>query len=205
MVHFIQNRQQLMLTGELQHDNTMDLLAGLQHHLSSGHEAAEILVASGGGRLNPTLCLVNMIEALSQNFIVRTIGTGLVASAAVAVLVAGSRGERYLLSNGSILLHEGSYTFGEKVTKTTTEWEDWIRQQRFDDDRYLSVLARHSRLSQDEWREKIERKGDVTFSPKEAQDLGLIDHIVDALPVPFACLPQPEPEKKRKGIFGKRS
>lgn len=73
-------------------------------------ECLNLLISSGGGCLASGFAIIDIMA--SSSIPIRTIGLGQIASAALMIFMAGSKGQRILTPNTSILSHRwtgGSY------------------------------------------------------------------------------------------------
>lgn len=178
-------RRQVSLIGETTETACEFAMMHLQSYATGG--AVEVLISSTGGPLAPPISLAEHMETLRRTVTVRTIATGFVASAAILPLVAGSKGQRYMMANASLMVHESSHSF-DKVHKTLSDWEKWLRGRRHLQDRCWAMLARNSRKDLAFWK-GLEGKEDLFLSPKEALSYGLVDTVLEDMP-PVLQLPK---------------
>lgn len=180
MIQFVLNRRQALLSGELLMDDMTQLMAFIQDNIGDG--GVELLIASGGGRIDAVTAAANLMVSLRKTHVIRTLATGSVASAAVLLMAAGTRGHRIMLSGASLMVHENSWTFNGLVKKTTTEWEDFALEQRQKQNAYWDQMAYATDTPGRVWRDRAERKGDVILDFKMARDLRIVDDLVPEMP-----------------------
>ena len=69
----------------------------------------EIMIDSVGGSLDRAYNIVDFLEKIkNENRMVKTVATGRAYSAAVPILAAGTKGERYLGQNAGVMIHKAT-------------------------------------------------------------------------------------------------
>ena len=111
-----------------------------------------------------------------------TIGTGLVASAAVLLLACGA--ERYATENCWVMAHQAEMAAGGTEPSVASIAQVF---KQFEKQRY-NLLARHTKLTAADWRAWEKAKGEVWMNPREMLKAGLIDKI----------LPSKSPVRKKR-------
>jgi len=104
---------------------------------------------------------------------VRTIVSGLCASAAVIIFLAGDKGSRLALPNSRFLLHQpSSAAYGAASDIEITAKEILSLRKR-----YNSIVARET----DKTVEQVDSDADRDFwlSPEAAVEYGLVDRVVE--------------------------
>jgi len=73
----------------------------------------QLIINSGGGDLNTAFAVIDIMRG--SPIPIRTVGLGLIASAAFAIFIAGVKGYRTLTPNTSIMSHQYSWgTYGKE-------------------------------------------------------------------------------------------
>lgn len=129
-----------------------------------------LYINSDGGSLEDSFALYDCIQSLSAKVI--TIGTGMVASAAVLLLACGH--ERYATQNCWVMAHqaEGSAGGNEATVAAIAKVFKELEKQRY------SLLAKHTKWTAQQWRAKEHLKGEVWMKPPEMLKVGLIDKVL---------------------------
>lgn len=94
----------IMLTGEITKESADQVIRNLLVMDSEGNDPITIYINSPGGDVDGGFAIYDMIRFISSP--VRTVGIGLVASAAVIVLLAAEKEHRYGFSNSTYLIHQ---------------------------------------------------------------------------------------------------
>jgi ATP-dependent Clp protease protease subunit len=132
-----------------------------------------IYINSPGGSANDGLGLSDVIAlGIKDGMDITTVAVGVVASAAVPVFASGKH--RISMPNAEFMVHEaklGKYLAWEsaKDLKTQQGMMDRLRE------RYVGILVANSKLSEKEWKDKIECT--TFFGAEEALLWGLVDEI----------------------------
>ena len=131
-----------------------------------------VWINSPGGLLQPALALADLFDHIKPK--IKTIGLGTVESAAAYLLMAGTKGRRFISRYSSVMLHEfswsnsGSYT--EMASRSKEIEKTRERQTEF-------VMSRTGQTKQKV--KKILRHEETWLSPEEAVEWGLVDGIYD--------------------------
>lgn len=94
----------IMLTGEITKESADQAIRNLLVMDSEGNDPITIYINSPGGDVDGGFAIYDMIRFISSP--VRTVGIGLVASAAVIVLLAAEKEHRYGFANSTYLIHQ---------------------------------------------------------------------------------------------------
>ena len=127
---------------------------------------------SPGGLLQPALALADLFDSLKVD--VRTIGLGTVESAAAFVLMAGTRGKRYISKYSSIMLHEFSWSNSGSYTEMNSRQREIERTLERQSEFVASCTGKT--VSQIK---TILRHEETWLAPEEAIEWGLVDGIYD--------------------------
>jgi len=131
----------------------------------------QLIINSGGGDLQAAFALIDTMKGSAIP--VYTVGLGCVASAAIAIFMAGEKGKRVLTPNTSILSHQYSWgTYGKEHDLFATVKEYELTTQRM-----LKHYKKCTGLTEKKIREHLLPPQDVWLSATEAKKLGLCDNI----------------------------
>jgi ATP-dependent Clp protease protease subunit len=130
-----------------------------------------LYINSPGGSVSAGLAIYDTMRLIPND--VSTLAMGLAASMGQFLLCAGTRGKRFSLPHAQILMHQGSAGFGG----TAADVEIYAQQLERTGAIMTRLIAEHTGQPP----ERVERDGlrDRWFSPEEALDYGMIDHIVE--------------------------
>lgn len=136
-------------------------------------EPITMYINSPGGSISDGLAIYDIMQCIKPT--VRTICVGMAASMASVLLCAGAKGERAILPNGEVLIHQPSGgTWGTAADMTI----DVERINRMKNNLY-NILAKHTGQPV----EKIveDSKRDFWLTASEALEYGLVDRIVEGI------------------------
>ena len=134
-------------------------------------EVLSLCIMSGGGCLHSTFSICDFIRGSSIP--VRTIATGMIASGATMIFLAGKKGMRTLTENTSIMSHVytgGSFGKSHELVAATKEHELTTK-------RMLNHYMNTTGLSAKAVEKYLLPKEDVYLSAKEALKYGICDTI----------------------------
>lgn len=138
-------------------------------------EFIQLLINSPGGSCHAAFSIIDFIAW--SKLPVRTIGVGLVASAALTILVAGANGHRVITPNTSILAHRfsASHAGNHAELIAARREEDYMHQ------RLLKHFICHSNLNTaSEIESRLLREVDTWLYPAEAVEIGIVDSVLDS-------------------------
>ena len=98
---------------------------------------------------------------------------GMAASGAAILLAAGTKGKRYILPHGRVMIHQpwGQIPFAQ-ATDVEIEMAELERQKR----ELIKILAKHTGRPEPEIESKTERNFYLTAA--EAKEFGLVDEVL---------------------------
>lgn len=135
------------------------------------HKELNLIIYSYGGDLTAAFALIDVMRGSSIP--VKTTGLGVIASAGLAIFMAGKQGSRTLTPNTSILSHQYSWgTFGK-------EHELFAAQKEFEltTNRMIKHYRKCTGLTEKEIRKYLLPPHDVWIEAKDAKKLGICDDI----------------------------
>lgn len=136
----------------------------------AGEKEVKIILSSHGGDATAALAMLDTIALSKLHFTV--IGTGLIASAAVILLVAGDKS--YMTPSAWVMVHEEQ--LDEEVNKDVSSMEHTSRNYRRFEDQWNSILAHNTNTKAEKWAELNKR--DTYLNAKECLEMGIIDEIL---------------------------
>lgn len=164
-----------MISGEIDENNISAAIRWLIYeNLDSSNKEKNLTlyINSMGGSLTDAFALIDMMR--SSRFPVRTIGIGNVMSAAFFIFASGTKGERYIGKNTSILCHQ----FTEGVEAKFHDLKAQIRESEKMNERVVELLRECTNLSTKVIKSKLLPPSDVWLSAEELINLGVADQIL---------------------------
>ena len=130
-----------------------------------------LIICSPGGDLNAAFAMIDTMRGSAIP--IRTIGLGQIASAGLMIFLAGTKGQRILTPNTSILSHQ--YTWGA----FGKEHELFATVKEFDltTKKMVSHYKKCTGLQEKKIREILLPPNDIWLSPVEAKELGICDEV----------------------------
>ncbi|MCG3132663.1 MAG: ATP-dependent Clp protease proteolytic subunit [Phycisphaerae bacterium] len=129
-----------------------------------------IYINSPGGLVTQTLAIYDTIRFMGCN--VATYCIGEAASGAAIVLMAGTKGKRFILPNAKVMLHQPYGGIGGQAEDIRIQAEEILRDKR----RLNELVSRHTGQPLDKVADETER--DRYMSAEEARDYGIVDEIL---------------------------
>lgn len=137
----------------------------------------KIRITTNGGAVVSLFAIVSYMEYYkNKGIIIETYCDGYCASAGAKILMCGSKGHRYSTKKACILIHQtqatfmGHYTLQETKSTTSNMLKDW--------EVVKSIFRENTNLTEENIENLTEKNLDVIYSPQEALDLGIIDHLI---------------------------
>jgi ATP-dependent Clp protease protease subunit len=174
-------RERIVFLGSQVDDDIANQICAQMLLLSADdpHRDVHLYINSPGGSVSAGMAVYDTMRFIDCD--VATYSFGMAASMGQFLLTAGTRGKRFSLPHTRIMMHQVSAGVGGTQSDITIQ-ADMLRRLKRDID---ELQAEHSGQSV----EQIERDSDRDrwFTPEEALEYGLVDHVVAsaaALPVP---------------------
>jgi ATP-dependent Clp protease protease subunit len=133
-------------------------------------EDISLYINSPGGSVSAGLAIYDTMRLIPND--VSTLALGLAGSMAQFLLCAGAPGKRYSLPHAQILMHQGSAGFGG----TAADVEIYAAQLERTSELMLRLTSEHTGQPVD--RVRADSMRDRWFTPEEALEYGMVDHIV---------------------------
>jgi len=133
-----------------------------------------IYINSRGGLVDQTLAIYDTMQFMGCD--VATYCIGQAASGAALILMAGTKGKRYILPNARVMLHQPYGGIGGQAEDMRIQAEEILKSKQ----RLNEIIAEHTNQSVERVTEETER--DRFLSPDEAKEYGIVDEILRELP-----------------------
>ena len=174
-------RERIVFLGSQVDDDIANQICAQMLLLSADdpHRDVHLYINSPGGSVSAGMAVYDTMRFIDCD--VATYSFGMAASMGQFLLSAGTPGKRFSLPHTRIMMHQVSAGVGGTQSDITIQ-ADMLRRLKRD---INELQAEHSGQSV----EQIERDSDRDrwFTPEQARDYGLVDHVVAsaaALPVP---------------------
>jgi ATP-dependent Clp protease protease subunit len=167
--------QRIIVLGSEVDDRIANRLCAQLLLLSADDPRADIslYINSPGGSVSAGLAIYDTMRLIPND--VSTLALGLAGSMAQFLLCAGTRGKRFSLPHAQILMHQGSAGFGG----TAADVEIYAAQLERTSELMLRLISEHT--DQPIERVRADSMRDRWFSPEEALEYGMVDHIVSSV------------------------
>lgn len=132
-----------------------------------------LIICSHGGEMAAMYALIDIMRGSSIP--IRTVGIGMIASAGLAIFMAGKKGQRVLTPNTTILSHQ--YTSG-MIGK---EHELVSGQKKFalDSQKILNHYKKFTGMNEIQIKKYLLPPQDVWLSAEEAKKYGICDLVIE--------------------------
>lgn len=170
--NFLLDKHTHLLNGDIDHESIEKVLRWIIHeNLSDEEKVLTIYINSQGGDLGDAFALIDMMR--SSKHPIRTIGIGNVMSSAFLIFASGTKGERYIGKNTSILCHQYS---DEMQAKHHDLRAQIIEGDRINE-RMILLIEEQTGLTKRVIKSKLLKETDVWLSAEELVEYGVADHI----------------------------
>ena len=136
-------------------------------------EMLNLMICSQGGDLNVAFAIIDTMRGSAIP--IRTIGLGHIGSAGLMIFIAGTKGERILTPNTSILSHQFSWGSSGK----SHELFATIKEFSLTEKRMMNHYVKSTGMSEEKVKELLLPAHDVWLDANEAKELGLADLVRD--------------------------
>ena len=137
-------------------------------------EDIEFFISSSGGSVSEMFTIYDLMQLVQVRRDISTFGYGKVASAAVLLLAAGTKGKRYMAKHARLMLHHCSSALGGTMPTVRSSFQEFNKVEEM----MVEALAEHTRLSMSEIYNILSRNTDEYFSAEEALEMGIVDEII---------------------------
>ena len=169
----------LHLDAEITYDNTVVFLTAL-HQMEANPKIGTITIyiTSYGGMLMPSVAIVQAMKTCTKQ--IRTLGAGYIASAALPILAAGSKGHRSIVDGTKLLVHHPTHTMGatSRENPTIERWKHEVAFHEEMSEQYYWCLGQCGRKAPAFWKELLGHATSRLLDADEALRFGLIDHVI---------------------------
>lgn len=136
----------------------------------------KIRISSFGGWVCSVFAMISDMEMWQEKgIIIETYCDGYTASGGSKVLMAGSKGHRYMTRYGTVLIHQsnggrGYSTLQESIKDVEESLKDW--------ETLKNIFRKHSKLTEEDMLNFTEKNIDFVYRPEECIEKGIVDIIL---------------------------
>jgi ATP-dependent Clp protease protease subunit len=150
----------------------------------------QLYINSPGGEVYAGMAMYDAMQQVHSP--VSTVVIGMAASFGTVILTGGRAGMRYALPHATIHMHQPFGGAQGQVTDMQIRINEFQRLKT----EVIDIFVKHTGQDRDRIERDMDR--DIYFSPQQAVEYGLIDHVLDKTPVghenghkSYALNPQP--------------
>lgn len=166
----IANRR--VFIGDIDETSADNAIKGLYlMETESKDKPCEIFISSYGGILYDTLALYDIMNTISCP--IHTFGYGKIMSAAVVLIAAGEKGNRWISPHVSFMHHDWAAEMegkGQELQGLIKHYEETCEQ-------WLKLLEQHTDRDKRWWKMRSRKPADFYFTASEAIEWGVADSI----------------------------
>ncbi len=133
-----------------------------------------LYINSPGGSVYDALAIYDTMQFVSND--IQTVGIGIQASAAAFLLSSGTKGKRFILPHGTVMIHQPSSGTRGKVTDQEIDLRESLRIKHLLEE----IMAKNTGQKRSKIHDDMER--DKWLSAEEARDYGIVDAVISTLP-----------------------
>jgi len=133
-----------------------------------------LYINSRGGLVDQTLAIYDTMQFMGCGTATYCIGQA--ASGAALILMAGTKGKRYILPNARVMLHQPYGGIGGQAEDMRIQAEEILKNKRV----LNEIIAKHTGQTVDQVQEETER--DRFMSAADAKEYGIVDEILAEIP-----------------------
>ena len=164
------------LTGEIEEENIENAIKWIVYeNLICGNspKTLTMYINSNGGDLNSAFALIDVMK--NSHHPIRTIGVGSVISAAFLIFACGTKGERFIARNTSIMCHQYSCAVEGKHHDIKSRF----KEVELTNTRMIEILKENTGLETRTIKSKLLCPTDVWLTAEELIELGIADNFLE--------------------------
>ncbi len=162
----------IIINGEIDNNLANSVVAQLLYLDSLNHEDINIYINSPGGSVTDGMAIYDTMNYISSS--VSTIGMGICASMAAFLLSSGTKGKRFILPNGEVMIHQPLGGAEGQATEIKIAAEHILKTK----DKLNKILSINTGKDLDIIEKDTDR--DNFMNSKEALEYGIVDKIIES-------------------------
>jgi ATP-dependent Clp endopeptidase proteolytic subunit ClpP len=162
------------LFGEIDEENVTECIKWIVYeNVTCGPvvKTLTLYINSVGGSLNDSFALIDIMK--KSRCPIRVIGIGTIASAAFMIFSAGTKGQRYIAENTSIMCHQYSDSYEGKHHDIKSRY----RENELTNTRMINILKQNTGLDTRTIKTKLLGATDTWLTAEELIELGIADDL----------------------------
>jgi ATP-dependent Clp protease protease subunit len=163
----------IFLTNEIDDNNANIIISELLYLDSISNEDIYIYINSPGGSITSGMAIYDTMNYIKSDIV--TICIGMAASMASILLSSGTKGKRYILPNGEVMIHQPLGGTSGQATEIKIHAERIMKLK----DKLNKILSKNTNTSLNKIEQDTER--DYFMNAEEALKYGLVDKIIKKL------------------------
>ena len=163
----------IFITGEINDNSANIIISELLYLDSINQEDIYIYINSPGGSITSGMAIYDTMNYIKSDIV--TICTGMAASMASILLSSGTKGKRYILPNGEVMIHQPLGGINGQATEIKIHADRILKLK----DKLNKILSKNTSTNLKKIEQDTER--DYFMDSKEALDYGLVDKIIKKL------------------------
>jgi ATP-dependent Clp protease, protease subunit len=169
-------KDRIIFLGEQVDEHSANLIVAQLLFLDNQDPKKDIFlyINSPGGSVYDALAIYDTMNFVKAD--VQTVGIGVQASAAAFLLSSGTKGKRFILPHGTVMIHQPSSGTRGKVTDQEIDLRESLRVKNLLEE----IMARNTGQKKAQIHEDMER--DRWMTADEAKKYGLVDEIINNPP-----------------------
>ena len=163
------------LTGEIEEENIENAIKWIVYeNLICGNspKTLTMYINSNGGDLNSAFALIDVMK--QSKCPIRVIGLGSICSAAFMIFSSGTKGERYIANNTSIMCHQ----YSDGMEGKHHDIKSRFKELELTNTRMIEVLKENTELETRTIKSKLLCPTDVWLTAEELIELGIADNFL---------------------------
>jgi ATP-dependent Clp protease, protease subunit len=162
-----------LLNGEIEPESIQNAIRWIIYeNMDDEEKVLTLYINSEGGNICDAFALIDMMR--SSKHPVRTIGIGNVMSSGFMIFAAGTKGERYIGKNASILCHQ----YSDEMQAKHHDLKAQIVEGERINERMVSLLVESTEMPRKTIKSKLLKETDVWLTSYQMIELGIADHIL---------------------------
>jgi ATP-dependent Clp protease protease subunit len=169
-------KDRIIFLGTDVNEHTANLIVAQLLFLDNQDSTKDIhlYINSPGGSVYDALAIYDTMQFVKAD--IQTVGIGVQASAAAFLLSSGTKGKRFMLPNGTVMIHQPSSGTKGKVTDMEIDLKESLRVKG----RLNEIMAKNT--NQPVSKIKLDMERDYWMTAEEAKKYGLVDAVVTQPP-----------------------
>ena len=163
------------LTGEINEENIEETIKWIVYEnitCGSAPKTLTLYINSIGGALSDSLGLIDVMRV--SKCPIATIGVGSICSAAFMIFSSGTKGQRYIAKNTSIMCHQ----YSDGIEGKHHDIKSRFKEVELTNARMINVLRENTGLDTRTIKSKLLNATDVWLTAEEMVELGIADDYI---------------------------